>query len=159
MRDVFEIMEELEARRSDYQGIANTADAETLREAHLKVKALQKELADTISDGANPCPSCGAKPHGMPQSNDRGALFEVGCTSCGWFRMVRADDQNEKGLIAGRMQEVARDHGAQGSMPRHAVEAWNAGPRFWKMKERSKFTDEAWEKLPKVKQAQAKEPA
>ncbi len=121
MRDPHDINAELQVALEAYRAIANTAPAPEVREKHLAVKALQEELAASITEGAAPCPDCGAQPHGMFQSTlEKGWQFEVGCTNCGWFRLPGED--------------MARDHGAQGGMPRHAVEAWNAGPRYWKSK-------------------------
>ena len=121
MRDPHAIIAELDAALAAYRSIANTAPPPEARAKSQTVKELQAELAASIADGARPCPDCGAFPHGMVQSKEGGGIqFEVGCTRCGWFRIEGED--------------VARDHGAQGGMARHAVEAWNAGPRYWKSK-------------------------
>lgn len=136
MRDPHVINADLQVALAAYREIANTASAPELHEKHKPVKALQAELAASISDGADACPDCGAHPHGMLQSKPEGGLqFEVGCMSCGWFRLPG--------------ETVARDHGAQGGMPRHAVEAWNAGPRYWKQKAVGpRFTAEEFAALP-----------
>lgn len=120
MRDPHEINAELQVALAAYREIANTASAPELHAKHQVVKALQAELAASIAEGANPCPDCGAQPHGMFQAKEGGGVqFEVGCisASCRWFR------------LAG--ENVARRYAGQGNMPRHAVECWNAGPRYW----------------------------
>lgn len=120
MRDIFEIIKAHEAAKKKHHESADTLPAPALRALHDEVKAISAEMAATITDGAEPCPSCGAQPHGMLQADRSGAgavLFEVGCTSCGWF--LHSDG-------------APRDHGAVAGMPRHAVEQWNAGPSFWK---------------------------
>jgi hypothetical protein len=100
-----ELLEAIEA----YQSISNTAAAPELHEATQRIKALRAELADAICDGANPCPDCGGKPHGvMHDAHDgNGHEYEVGCLNC-------------------------RDHRGMRSKSRvAAVAAWNDGPESW----------------------------
>lgn len=136
-----EIKSKLAAALERYRAIANTAPAAEVREASAAVKALQAELSAAICEGANPCPDCGGAPHGIEQPRIGGGVeYEVGCTRCGWF--LHTDD-------------TPRDHGARGGLlPRHAVEAWNEGPDYWKSKSLDKFDAAEHAKLSRRQQAE-----
>lgn len=112
--------------RAAYQAIANTGTAEEQRPFTERVRALHVEISATIAAGAEPCPSCGIVPHGMeqPTPNGSGIEYEIGCRTCRAF-------QHTDGTV--------RDHRVRGGLlPRHAVEAWNAGPDHWMLyKERT----------------------
>jgi hypothetical protein len=104
-----------------YREIVHISPAPDVRAASASVKALQKQLAAEIAEGANPCPGCGETPHGMEHQFARGLNagvdYEIGCLSCKPF-------QHTDG--------TTRQYGVRGGiMPQHAVEAWNAGPDFW----------------------------
>lgn len=77
------------------------------RELDLQVKKLRQELSDFYSDGAKPCPKCGAQPIGM----DRATKYEVGCVGCPPF-LVNATTR--------------QSYSSQGRTPAQAVENWNA---------------------------------
>jgi hypothetical protein len=79
-----------------------------------KVIALRQELADLYSDGAKPCPKCGAKPLGM----DRATKYEVGCTFC-------PPVQLEPVTIDGIKVNQRQSYSSQGRTPEAAVENWN----------------------------------
>lgn len=55
------------------------------REITAKVKDLNALLSSAITDGAGPCPHCGAMPHGIPQQvgikGEVRHVYEVGCLS------------------------------------------------------------------------------
>src|SRR5688572_10977078 len=83
-----DIIGQLDAAKAAY--LETKREASTIEEkvasAHAAVKKLQAELSAAITEGAQPCPDCGAAPHGMiqPRGID-GIEFEVGCTNCRWF--------------------------------------------------------------------------
>lgn len=116
--DIAKIKADLGAALAAYREIANTAPAPQVLEASRKARALQEALSAAISEGANPCPDCGAQPHGMEQPTGKsGVEYEIGCLACGQF-------EHTDGTL--------RWHRVRGGMlPKHAVEAWNAGPDFW----------------------------
>lgn len=134
----------LDEAKAHYLSIANTAPAEEQRAASEKIKAFQSELSALITEGAKPCPSCGGAPVGIEQP---GPTFEVGCSSCGWFRHTDG---------------TVRDHSARGGiMPRHTVEAWNEGPDWWRQAtvgdgQKVKFTTAEAAKLPTREEIAAK---
>lgn len=109
------VQKELDTARAEYQKIANTANAPTLRKASEKVKGLQVELNDLMVEGAKECPECGTQPiafikraavydgDGVMES---GPLYEVGCPQC---------------PIAGDPRR------ARGPTAEQAVKNWNAG--------------------------------
>src|SRR6185436_11423529 len=108
MRTIEEIKSELEQARADYQSAANTRPAPEVRALSKSVRELQAELAAAITEGAVAC-KCGAPPHGLEQPTVRGGVeYEIGCTVC--------TDERFRG----------------GALPKHAVEAWNAGQRIAK---------------------------
>lgn len=117
MQKIKVLQAELAARVDEARAKSNTAPAPELRELTVAVKELQQQISDTIAEGANPCPSCGAKAHGMQHDSEAtGTCFEVGCRNCGWFRVGN----------------TAVDHSSYGAiLPKHAVEAWNEGPEAW----------------------------
>lgn len=118
-----------------YREIAHKAPAAQVAAASETVKELQKQVSDAIVEGSHPCPDCGAAPIGIEQPRAGGGVeYEVGCPNCRWFKHTDG---------------TARAHGVRGGLlPRHAVEAWNAGPDYWRTKGRETFTDEAWNALP-----------
>lgn len=86
---------------------AQKMTAGDLRKLSVEIRALRKELSDLYSDGAKPCPKCGAEPIGM----DRATKFEVGCVVCPPYLV------NET---------TRRSYSAHGRNPAEAVENWNA---------------------------------
>lgn len=120
MRKASEINNELNKLREYNHENAHKMTAPELRELSRKVRTLQQELSDLYSNGAKPCPRCGAKPIGM----DRATKFEVGCTVCPPFG-IEVDGTDE----AGQPIKVKRrqSFSAQGRTPEEAVENWNDG--------------------------------
>lgn len=141
MKTISEIKAAITQGCRECQDANDTAPAGKLRDMNAAVMKLQQELSDAITAGANPCPNCGGKPHGMEQPRPSGGFeFEVGCTACSWFR-------HSDGTV--------RDHGARGGLlPAHTVEAWNSGPDFWKTK--NSLTKEEIAKLPTSKASEPK---
>ena len=107
--------------RTDETIIAELQDAVkahhegTNMDAH--IKALRGELQAVLTEGAQPCPLCGQKPHGMEQPTAKGVEYEIGCLGCKPFK--HKDGTTRRPAVRG------------GLLPKHAVEAWNAGPDFW----------------------------
>lgn len=92
----------IDEAQADYFAKYGSADAS---EAGASVKVLRKALAELLAEGAEPCAECKVPAHGMEQPRPGGGVeYEVGCLGCG-----------------------ASARG--GVLPRHAVEAWNAGVR------------------------------
>jgi hypothetical protein len=90
--------------------------AET-RDNHLQVKSLQSQLSAAITEGAEACPKCGNAPVGIEHQTIKGAEYEVGCMSCPPF--AHTDGTTRRPAARG------------GLLPKHTVEAWNAGPDYW----------------------------
>lgn len=109
MQTINSLREQIAALRAEYQEKAETATVPELRAIDVEVRALGAKLVDAVTVGANPCPSCGGAPHGMPQDFTVGKQvfhgFEIGCT-----------------------RDECRDHHALGFTRDNAVERWNAGP-------------------------------
>lgn len=97
----------LQAAREAYHEAREHAPPHIERSLHHAVKTAMAEFAAKMVEGAEPCPKCGAMPHGIeqPRRDGRGCEYEIGCLACKGER-VRG-----------------------GLMPSHAVEAWNAGVR------------------------------
>lgn len=82
------------------------------------VKDARKAVSRAIADGADPCPFCKLEPIGMEHPTTRGGVeYQVGCLVC---PPVEHSDGTKRRVTA-----------RGGTMPHHAVEAWNAGPDFW----------------------------
>lgn len=112
-RDIAAIKQDLADAKDAYllltEGEEPVADQ---RAASGAVKELQRELSEAITDGADPCPLCGQRPHGIEHQVARGRRvgveYEIGCLGC----VVDPSDP-ERVSVRG------------GLLPRHAVEAWN----------------------------------
>lgn len=103
-----------------YHAAANTASQPALRDLSKVVENAQEALSAAITEGADPCPKCKTAPTGMEQPHSSGGFeYEVGCTKCGQFT-------HTDGTI-----RATRVRG--GTIPKHAVEAWNAGPDAWQI--------------------------
>jgi hypothetical protein len=102
---------ELQTKRDAALLAARAVREGTLAEVNAATKRVtdaQAAVSDFITQGANPCPSCGTHPHGMEQ--DRGGdrvEYDVGCVAG-----CKGDDG--RGFIV-----------RGGALPRHAVEMWN----------------------------------
>jgi len=116
-----ETIKAIEDARARHHKLSQDGRAKESAAVAAEMKAAGKLLVKLITEGADPCPRCAAPPHGMRQPNGRGGFeYEVGCTTCQPFKHVD-----------GTIREF-RVRG--GLLPRHAVEAWNAGPDYWKIK-------------------------
>lgn len=117
-----ELKQAIDEAQARYLEIVNTAPQADVLEAGRRVKALRADLVSLLTEGAKACPSCGAAPHGMEQPTGKGGTeYEIGCLACGPF--VHKDG-------------TVRQHRVRGGMlPKHAVDAWNAGPDFWMKKD------------------------
>lgn len=116
--DINDLVTAISDARAAYQAVANTASAPEKYELSQKVKALQTELRERLAEGANPCPRCDSPAVGVIHETEHGRRYEVGCPVCsGAF--VHKDGTKRLTRVKDAL------------MPKHAVEAWNAGPDFW----------------------------
>jgi len=86
-------MAKLQAKYHEESGTFTAAKAKSYGDG---LKSLRAEISDLISEGAEPCPACKNKPHGMlktPATDKAPAKYEVGCLNCpggrraqGWSR-------------------------------------------------------------------------
>lgn len=115
-KSINELKQELAVALQNARDAHDTATHHESQELSNVVVALQKAISDAICEGANPCPRCANPPIGIEQPNARGGVeYEIGCgAGCEPFA-----DNN------GTMRQC-RVRG--GMMPKHTVEAWNAGP-------------------------------
>lgn len=111
----------LDKARADYHALADTGTAKARDAASDAVHDAQKALSDAIADGAKPCPFCKVIPHGIEHVAARGRAigveYEIGCLGCPSF--VHTDGTKRMPYVRG------------GTLPRHAVDAWNEGPDSW----------------------------
>jgi hypothetical protein len=118
MEKIDELSAAVASARAAYQAKANTAAAPELRALTESVKKAADALADAITEGSRPCPSCGGKPHGMLQNFqvDKVAFpgFEIGCSNCLDHGAAVPD-------LDGDLDETLA----------RVVKRWNAGPRAW----------------------------
>lgn len=91
------------------KGVHEAGDNITIKqanEANERIADLLTLLSETITDGANLCPECDGKPHGMVHEmavkGESRPIYEIGCLPC---KDVRAIDL----------------------LPELALERWNAG--------------------------------
>jgi hypothetical protein len=114
------IKQELAAAKAEYNAKCNDLPPAGERELSNKVRELNDKLIAALTAGALPCPMCGNPVHGMEQPGSRGSVeFEIGCVPCRPF--VWTDGTVRNACVRG------------GLLPRHAVEAWNAGPNQWQL--------------------------
>lgn len=103
--------------REAYLLVVHKAPAGQVKSASDAVRELQRAISDCITEGANPCPKCLRPPHGIHQTEGKYPGFEIGCLTCHPFKWID------------RTTRYPRVR--SGLLPRHAVEAWNAGPSAW----------------------------
>lgn len=106
MINIKELQADVEENLAHAREIDATATRAEIHEAYEATLKAKTALSDGICDGANPCPDCGSKPHGISHKTAVRKhimpIYEVGCLQC-------------------------RDHRAQGFTPALAVESWNTG--------------------------------
>lgn len=106
MSNIKELQAEVEARLTHARAIDMIATRSEINEASFEVELAKEALASALTEGADPCPTCGEKPHGMLHEvslrKQKMDCVEIGCTGC-------------------------QDHRAQGFTREQAVERWNTG--------------------------------
>lgn len=118
MDDLQEAKAALSSALTMHAAKAATATQDELRVITDVVRDARKGVSRAITKGANPCPFCKAEPLGMEHPTQRGGVeYQVGCIACPPF--LHTDGT--------KRQVSARG----GTMPHHAVDAWNAGADFW----------------------------
>lgn len=119
--DIKEAKKALEAAQSHYLAIESAAPAKDRAEASAKVKDARAAIMAAITEGALPCPISGLPPIGMeqPSSSGRGFEYEIGSGFHGVKPFRHSDGSIREPRVRG------------GLLPKHAVEAWNAGPDYW----------------------------
>jgi hypothetical protein len=85
--------------RTEYQEGRESMTVGDAGKAAAKIKEMVKEVSDTLTEGANPCPDCGNPPIGIFHDGTP-KPFEVGCL-------------------------VDRNHRVRESLPEDAVDRWN----------------------------------
>lgn len=110
MANIKELRSAVEDKLTHARAIDMTGTRAEIHAASEDVVAAKQALSEAIAAGADPCPDCGAAPHGMVQEvmvrKTLTPIYEVGCLAC-------------------------KDHRAQGFLPQLAVADWNAGPDEW----------------------------
>lgn len=97
MRTEKQIKADLLAAKAQWHEQSANADEATRASMSANIKALTEKLALHATEGANPCPVCGVRPHGIHQPR----YWEIGC-----------------------LTDPVR---ARGETREEAVENWNAG--------------------------------
>lgn len=138
MRNQEEVMSQIQDLKAQYDKThmdLSRRDAKALED---KITALQAELQDILTAGANPCPNCGMKPHGMLKSpgNDHAAattptfpIYEIGCLGCGPVKKELTPPSEQFCLEVFPL--------VKGPTAQMAVKAWNEGKRQTKRVEKS----------------------
>lgn len=105
-KQIRDLQAAVEARLTHARAIDMTATRAEIAEATAQVEEARAVLAAALVEGAEPCPNCGATPHGLIHDvsvrRTVMPMIEVGCTNC-------------------------RDYRAQGFTQAQAVERWNDG--------------------------------
>jgi hypothetical protein len=115
-----EIRTELGQTLQEYHACAAAQPAHVAAPLSKRVRELQMELSDALSEGAKLCPDCGHKPKGMRHihvvvaTQRKVFTFEVGCGVC-----PQVPDPEREGFVY--------MHRSQGGTREEAVENWNAG--------------------------------
>lgn len=103
MRDEQTILNDLAAAQKNYSARRNQVTVPERQQLSAQVKALKRELNETLTAGAKECPECGRLPIALKQPG----YYEVGCIS----------------------NSCPERHSA-GLSPGEAVRAWNRGDYF-----------------------------
>jgi hypothetical protein len=90
----------LKAAKAEYHAKANTLTSPQIQEERLKFEAMQKDISDTITEGAKDCEG-GHRPLGIFHDGTPNP-FEIG-------------------------DPAVRDRRVREALPEDAVESWNAG--------------------------------
>lgn len=119
LKEIAATKAELVTARAAYHNDVHSALPARIAEHTQTIKVLRGRLSALICAGAEKCPDCESGPIGLeqPRPDGKSSEYEVGCPRCGLFEFSEGD---------------VRSHSARGgTLPHHAVEAWNAGPHFW----------------------------
>lgn len=102
-----QITADIVAARAAYQDAVDTEPRATVEALSGVVHDLLDELSSVLSEGADPCPTCGTAPHGMLKTEavkDNPPIYEVGCLTCdnaarGWTIPLTVERWNTGQLI------------------------------------------------------------
>ena len=82
----------IDEERAKVQALGDNITLKQQAESSAIVEDLIKLQAATITDGAKPCPKCGALPHGMvhpmPVKGETRNVYEIGCLPCADVRSI-----------------------------------------------------------------------
>ncbi len=118
MKNIARLTKEIFDARANHHALADTMTSKQAADSGAWIVGLQKELSAAIATDADPCPGCGNPPMGIQHQTPDGFEYEVGCISCPPFEHTDST--------------VRRFAAKGGTLPRHAVEAWNEGPLCWR---------------------------
>lgn len=110
--DMLPLRKKIAQAKAAYLEAVKTQPAHICEALSATHRRFNQDLVDHLTEDANPCPSCGGKPHGMIHQRVVNTtpprpveMIEVGCTRC-------------------------KDHRADGFSRDEAVSRWNTGD--WK---------------------------
>jgi len=147
MAKIRELVKALHEERAIYHENAAKYTSDQIAESNLKFKKMNQDVVDVITDGANDCPDCGQKPHGIFHDGTPNP-FEIGCLVCRFIttndgKTVRVPDGASAGIISAVEGEPTivgaiidgelvkgthlYTHRVRETLPEDAVERWNAG--------------------------------
>ena len=116
--DINELAKKIADTKAKHHEASIGERVKNARDLAAQIKAMQTEMSDLITKGANMCPKCLQAPIGIRQPKAGGGFeYEVGCMTCKPFK--HSDGSIRQCRVRG------------GLLPRHAVDAWNEGPSCW----------------------------
>jgi len=137
VREAKSILADIVVAKTAYSALMQRRSEVTIKEQDdlvAELKALSKELDESLTTGAVNCKNCDAKPMGMlktpayttPQGVDVDAVYEVGCVFCPPQLVER---ENGKALLVDGTRVVVkrRSYSARATSAAETVRKWNEG--------------------------------
>lgn len=148
MAKIRQLVTDLHEARAKYHAEAGSLTSDQIAERNAEFKKLNQAVVDVITDGANDCPDCGGKPHGIFHDGTP-KPFEIGCLNCRFLKtdggetirvpdgvaagIITAGDENTPAIVGAIIDgELVKgthlfNHRVRETLPEDAVERWNAG--------------------------------